>query len=148
MSLHDYEEIRKESDRKRRKIIKRDNSRCVICGSKDFLEVHHKLAVYRGGGAEDENLVTLCKPCHKHATETGIEDFEKYRNNPELSIWKRMTRSKKINHGLKFTAYQFISDKLDEWEESGFVSKETKTKILAQEAKDLDEEFDSYLQGG
>ena len=148
MNLHNPSEVRKESDKKRKKIVKRDNSQCVICGSKDYLEVHHKLAIYRGGGAEDDNLITLCKPCHKNAPETGSEDFEVYKNNPGLSIWERMTKSEKINQGLRFTTYQFILDKLNEWHEKGFITQEIKSKILAQEAKDLDAEFDSYLQGG
>ena len=29
------------------------------------LEVHHIVPVAKGGGDEPENLVTLCKECHK-----------------------------------------------------------------------------------
>jgi hypothetical protein len=43
----------------------RDNWACVQCGSKNELEAHHVEAVKDGGLPEIENLVTLCKTCHR-----------------------------------------------------------------------------------
>ena len=41
----------------------RDHYRCVLCGSPDELEVHHK--TYKRVGREDlDDLVTLCHRCH------------------------------------------------------------------------------------
>lgn len=46
-------------------IKKRDNHKCVICGCKDKLEVHHVKPKSEGGSNNVFNLVTLCKRCHK-----------------------------------------------------------------------------------
>jgi 5-methylcytosine-specific restriction endonuclease McrA len=60
-SRPDTPEIR----RLRRRVIKRDGRKCVQCGSRELLEVHH-----RNGNANDNrqsNLVTLCRGCHQEA---------------------------------------------------------------------------------
>jgi 5-methylcytosine-specific restriction endonuclease McrA len=44
----------------------RDNHTCVVCGSKKWLDVHHK--TYKHHFAEHKHLeilVTLCRKCHK-----------------------------------------------------------------------------------
>ena len=73
------------------RILFRDNFTCQDCGAfhayknkygmyvpidDDGLEVHHILPVSHGGGDEPENLVTLCKNCHKarHAALAGEKD--------------------------------------------------------------------------
>jgi 5-methylcytosine-specific restriction protein A len=43
----------------------RDNYCCVICQSTKSLEVHHILALSRGGTNSKRNLITLCNKCHK-----------------------------------------------------------------------------------
>jgi hypothetical protein len=53
------------------KIIKRDGKKCVVCGSKYRLHVHHIISVATGENIdklnEGSNLVTLCIRCHmKH----------------------------------------------------------------------------------
>lgn len=62
---------------KRRRIVARDGGRCVWCGSREGLQVHHKFyARYPGGryadpwDYQDNALVTLCRRCHErwHAT--------------------------------------------------------------------------------
>ncbi len=62
------------------RICYRDNFTCQDCGEfhayinkhgqtipidDGFLEVHHIVPVSCGGGDEQQNLVTLCKQCHK-----------------------------------------------------------------------------------
>ena len=42
--------------------------KCLVCGSKDKLEVHHIKAQVRDGEDKDINLVTLCSTCHKVIT--------------------------------------------------------------------------------
>lgn len=46
-------------------VKKRDNYCCVICQSTKKLEVHHILALSRGGTNAKRNLITLCEKCHK-----------------------------------------------------------------------------------
>lgn len=50
---------------KAKKIRKRDGNVCRLCNSKDKeLHVHH--STYDRLGCEDDNdLITLCAPCHK-----------------------------------------------------------------------------------
>jgi hypothetical protein len=51
----------------RDRIIRRDGSECLRCGSTQDLEVHHITPTSEGGSDEDGNLATLCKACHKEA---------------------------------------------------------------------------------
>jgi 5-methylcytosine-specific restriction endonuclease McrA len=48
----------------RRRAIRRDEGRCVKCGSKMPLQVHH-LTYARMGHEQLDDLVTLCKACHE-----------------------------------------------------------------------------------
>lgn len=57
---------------KRLKIIKRDNCRCVYCGNRFNLHVHHKYySAYPNGvlvdpwNYPDDALITLCSYCHQ-----------------------------------------------------------------------------------
>jgi len=54
----------KEWKNLREKILARDNWKCVKCGSKKFLHVHHLIPRSKGGGDEPSNLVTFCEKCH------------------------------------------------------------------------------------
>ena len=62
---------RAPTPKQRMRILKRDGFRCKICGRKadDYvdveLHVHHVKAWGKGGLTVDENLVTLCRTCHK-----------------------------------------------------------------------------------
>jgi len=44
--------------------LKRDGHRCTQCGSKDDLEVHHRVPIAAGGTNAEDNLTTLCHTCH------------------------------------------------------------------------------------
>jgi len=48
----------------REKVFKRDLNKCKVCGSKDYLEIGHKIPVSKGGGNDEGNLLTLCKGCN------------------------------------------------------------------------------------
>jgi 5-methylcytosine-specific restriction endonuclease McrA len=58
----------------RRRILLRDDYRCVLCGNRDpnkgpLLQVDHIVELADGGAWGDEaNLRTLCLPCHKAKT--------------------------------------------------------------------------------
>ena len=53
-------------------IMKRDGGKCTFCGKTDGLEAHHIIPVACGGPDVVENLITVCKSCHKKLTPTGI----------------------------------------------------------------------------
>lgn len=80
------EAIKKEFERIRRKILKRDNYKCVECGSDEKLNVHHIIQRSKGGDNSESNLVTLCLKCHaeKHKGEQ-IYNLMKSRLNKTLN---------------------------------------------------------------
>jgi len=57
---HEYGKLRE-------KILRRDNWRCQICGSRINLQVHHHYFRSHSGEDRDENLITLCYDCHSKA---------------------------------------------------------------------------------
>ncbi len=78
----------------RKRIFRRDNYKCQICGSCKNLQVHH--ITYENMGQEkDADLVTLCEKCH-------IEDLHKDKSKPN--------KPKNNDHN--------ISSQLDEVEEN------------------------------
>jgi len=48
----------------RQQILRRDAWRCQSCGTMLNLEVHHKHFRSLSGDDSEENLITLCAPCH------------------------------------------------------------------------------------
>ncbi|HRY57002.1 MAG TPA: HNH endonuclease [Patescibacteria group bacterium] len=44
---------------------KRDEYKCKVCHSKEGLVIHHIKEVVKGGENELDNLITLCRNCHK-----------------------------------------------------------------------------------
>ena len=59
---------RNVSSSKRKRVLARDKNRCVLCGSREKLEVDHKRALMNGGNNRINNLATLCDPCHTDKT--------------------------------------------------------------------------------
>ncbi|MDI3527793.1 MAG: hypothetical protein PWR03_1976 [Tenuifilum sp.] len=57
---------------RKEEILKRDGYRCVVCGSTEALEVHHRQYHYLIAAGryrdpwdyDDHILITLCKECH------------------------------------------------------------------------------------
>lgn len=43
----------------------RDHNTCQICGSTDQVEGHHLIDHKYGGGADADNIIALCRKCHK-----------------------------------------------------------------------------------
>jgi hypothetical protein len=56
-----------------REVWRRDNGKCVVCGSRENLEFDHIIAVTLGGATTVRNLQLLCQPCNrrKSAKEPG-----------------------------------------------------------------------------
>jgi 5-methylcytosine-specific restriction endonuclease McrA len=45
-------------------VLRRDGWRCQLCGVMANLEVHHREFRSHSGRDSEENLITLCTPCH------------------------------------------------------------------------------------
>ena len=55
---------------RRKAVLHRDNYTCQCCGKKNCqLQTHHIIFRSRGGTDDENNMITLCKECHK-----GIHD--------------------------------------------------------------------------
>ena len=48
----------------RRKVYRRDDFQCALCGDVRHLQIHHIIPRSIGGSDFPENLVTLCAQCH------------------------------------------------------------------------------------
>ena len=75
--MNEPETVNPISNVLRKKILDRDNNKCMKCASTNKLEVHHILLRSNGGSNNESNLITLCSACHKHAPDNPIE-FIKY----------------------------------------------------------------------
>ena len=66
-----------EYDQLRREILERDGWRCQRCGRREQLDVHHVISRARAGADAENNLITLCRSCHRvlHASGTAASDF-------------------------------------------------------------------------
>ena len=64
---HDIKPTKRKQTPKsvREAVFKRDNYRCVKCGSTKNLEVDHKVSLANGGTNEMANLQTLCQDCNR-----------------------------------------------------------------------------------
>lgn len=54
---------------RRKKMISGHIRQCAFCGNVDKLEEHHMIPLAMGGTNDDENLVFLCRECHKVVTQ-------------------------------------------------------------------------------
>jgi hypothetical protein len=63
----------------KKKILERDNCKCVLCGSNKVLQIHH--IDYNKDNNIDENLVALCRSCHYKTNNKRLEWMEFFINN-------------------------------------------------------------------
>ncbi len=63
---------RKVTKATRLRVLARDNHACVWCTSTDHVEVDHVIRYADGGSSRDDNLRTLCKPCHDKRAGGGL----------------------------------------------------------------------------
>ena len=47
-------------------VLQRDGWRCQACGTRSNLEVHHRQHRSQSGDDSEQNLITLCAPCHQN----------------------------------------------------------------------------------
>ena len=70
------------------RVRERDGHCCVRCGAKEHLLVHHIWPVSQGGTPAEENLITLCKPCHRAAHEGVMgRGGVRYQSEEDLLTW-------------------------------------------------------------
>lgn len=77
----------------RDRISCRDNYSCKICGVGTNLEIHHIVKLIHGGDNKPNNLITLCKSCHRaidtldynHAVSKCGSNFIKNFNNKRIT---------------------------------------------------------------
>jgi len=58
-------------------VLKRDNYTCQKCGSKENLDVHHKIV----GIQTMDNFITYCRSCHKTTHNKEVENHSQGKTN-------------------------------------------------------------------
>lgn len=113
---------------RRKAVLHRDNYTCQCCGKKNCrLEVHHIIFRSHGGTDDENNMITLCKECHK-----GI-------HNGTIILDKK---PKKLN--LKYATHMsIIRSRLlrkypDAIETFGFVTWENRTHLQLEKDPYID----------
>lgn len=80
-----------EWESKRKRIMARDDWRCVLCGSNQKLNVHHLKYGKHPASIEDKYLETLCQVCHDERHEMNKEAIQliKLQNSENFYLeWK------------------------------------------------------------
>jgi 5-methylcytosine-specific restriction endonuclease McrA len=76
----------------RQQILRRDGWRCQSCGTMSNLEVHHRKFRSHSGSDSEENLITLCAPCHvsvhRHSGEKPITEAKLGKHRNKNSLWQ------------------------------------------------------------
>ena len=90
--------VREEARLIRPKVLEEKGWQCEMCGCSivKVLEVHHKIAVHKGGGNELSNLMVLCKNCH------ALIEEEKYQNRLD----RILSRIDQFADGIKVKKYK------------------------------------------
>lgn len=68
-------------------VYERDGGRCVLCGSPHGLPEAHYIPRSRGGLGIPENIVTLCRNCHRELDQTTRRTELLERVKAYLDIW-------------------------------------------------------------
>ena len=114
---------------RREAILHRDNYTCQCCGKKNCrLEVHHIKFKSNGGTDDEENLITLCKECHK-----GIHDGTVVLN-------KKPKKSKNLKHAthMSIIRSRLLKKYPDAIETFGFITSENRHRLNLQKDHYID----------
>lgn len=100
-----WKETREERGQERRQpipaavkkaVLTRDNQRCVVCGTKTSLHLHHYKHVAHGGANTTGNLVMLCAN-HHMAVHADVIKIKKPKRVPGIDVVKSLQRNETIN---------------------------------------------------
>ena len=81
--------------------LNRDNYKCKCCGlKKGTLEVHHIIYKSKGGSDDLDNLITLCRKCHKDLHSDKLEYFESKLSGKRKGNLKYATQMNSIRKQL------------------------------------------------
>lgn len=104
---------------RRKAVLHRDNYTCQCCGKKNCqLQTHHIIFRSRGGTDDENNMITLCKECHK-----GIHD-----GTIELDKKPRKRNLKHATH-MSIIRSQLLKKYPDAIETFGFVTSENRNHL-------------------
>jgi predicted HNH restriction endonuclease len=70
----------------RSQVLRRDGWRCQSCGAMSNLEVHHKDFRSHSGDDSEENLITLCNPCHARVHRSSGSCLHPRRGSKQFSL--------------------------------------------------------------
>lgn len=66
------------TEKVKRKVYARDGGRCIVCGAPGLPEAHY-IRRSQGGLGIEENIVTMCRPCHR--------EFDEGKNHEAIRAW-------------------------------------------------------------
>jgi len=75
------------SQKVKKTVYDRDGGRCVLCGSIYGLPEAHYIPRSRGGLGIEQNIVTLCRDCHRRLDQTTQREELLERVKAHLEIW-------------------------------------------------------------
>ena len=95
-------------------VLSRDNYTCQICGEKDSkLEVHHIQFRSKGGSNMMDNLVTLCRDCHKqiHSGELVFDKkIKSFKHASHMNIMRsRLVEELRLDFGNVFETFGYLT---------------------------------------
>ena len=70
----DYWKLGDIPEKTREAVLDRDQYKCRICGKETSLDIHHIIKRITGGSHDVDNLITLCRSCHR-AIEVGDLEY-------------------------------------------------------------------------
>jgi hypothetical protein len=124
---------RQKGDRLRKKILKRDDYKCHICGSEQNLEVHHMQALVYGGKSNEENLVTLCDECHRYAPEDSIDSNQRYLKERNKQVYQDMMKMPEVNSMVTVAFVEFLKERVNDYVSLGFIDQQQANFIMIYE---------------
>lgn len=95
-------------------VLNRDNYTCQICGEKDIrLEVHHIQFRSKGGSNRMDNLVTLCRDCHKQIHSGGLvfdKKIKSFKHASHMNIMRsRLVEELRLEFGNVFETFGYLT---------------------------------------
>ena len=95
-------------------VLNRDNYTCQICGEKDTrLEVHHIQFRSKGGSNRMDNLVTLCRDCHKQIHSGGLvfdKKIKSFKHASHINIMRsRLVEELRLEFGNVFETFGYLT---------------------------------------